>query len=273
MPHDITNVMYRPRDQIKFQTQRVPFMSNPYDHALPIKDIHEGPSGHMGMSPSIPHDPTFLDLPLKESNLIRSFLVPSLQYHRPCLSLLCPPHWQHQTPLCVSFDKQWYLLPSFTSMIQLHAHNSGEFLSAQPANPTWQYVIGPEGRACGTGSWGYHSWSMRYMHEQNKSPGYCPLLTTLIKLFLYRLFLSITTTVSRNSSTLIDLEYSRIPSAQEVVAKREINYCLASSSFALRFVISNGEVNGIRKTSKSKGNRTEIRVAWKRWARETINYS
>jgi hypothetical protein len=123
-------------------------------------------------------------------------------------------------------------------MIQLHAHSLSVFCEPHLENPTWKYMIGLEGRACGSGLWGYHFWSMKFMHEENESPGYCPLLITPIKLFVHPIFL-----INDNrfisfqeliSSFKFDwLEYSRIPPKQKVSRRekhREIEIIWFASS-------------------------------------------
>lgn len=58
---------------------------------LPIKAIHVGPDVSHEIVPIRPRDPTLPDSLVNRSHQNRWFLVHCLQYHRLCLSLLCPP--------------------------------------------------------------------------------------------------------------------------------------------------------------------------------------
>lgn len=66
----------------------------------------------LSLSSSIPRNPTLeispQNPPLHKTDLSRPFLVHSPEYRRPCLSLLCLLHQQHQTTRCSSYDRQPY---------------------------------------------------------------------------------------------------------------------------------------------------------------------
>lgn len=76
-----------------------------------MKDIHVESVSHMGCP--YPRQSNARDLPAKstthKTDLSHPFLAHSCEYRRPCLSLLCLLHQQHQTTRCSSYDRQPYL--------------------------------------------------------------------------------------------------------------------------------------------------------------------